>query len=219
MVKLSCPGKNSVFAVQPWLKFFRNASAFKRGDKAVKYQLSFKSGLTVLLFTGVLLTFALSQPVLANNDLDLDSFFNLEQEAGTQEGVTKRYIDVSSPWSGAYLYENMVVEGKAEIKESFSMNNIKPGSGSGSEDSGSQGSGKESTAGQQDSNNKSTGYVNDGGSSTAVDIPRMEDGSVKSSSVGTSSDPSDQTHPVYGSNPGPGNDSLYFRIPQWSDLF
>ncbi len=218
MVKLVCPVKNSVLAVQPWLKI-KNASAFKRGDKAVKYQLNFKTGLTVVLFTALLFAFALNPPVLANDDLDLDSFFNLEQEAGTQEGVAKRHIDVSSPWSGAFLHENMVVEGKAEIKESFSMNNIKPGSGSGSDDSESQGSGNKSTAGRQASNSKSTGYVNDGGSSTAVDIPSMEDGSVKSSSVGTSSGSSDQVHPIYGSNPGPGSDVLYFRVPEWSDLF
>jgi len=34
---------------------------------------------------------------------------------------------VSSPVSGAYLYENMIVVGSAEIIESFTMYNIRPG--------------------------------------------------------------------------------------------
>ncbi len=54
--------------------------------------------------------------------------FEMDQKAGTSGGTTKRHIDISSPHSGAYLHEDMKVEGEAEIKESFSMENIKPGS-------------------------------------------------------------------------------------------
>lgn len=54
-------------------------------------------------------------------------YFHIEQEAGTTGGTTRRYIDVSSPWSGAYLHEDMTVEGKADIKETFTMDNLKPG--------------------------------------------------------------------------------------------
>ncbi len=186
----------------------------------MKYKLKIMSNLWVVFLTVLVLVFTASQVVFADNNLDLDSFFNLEQETGVQRGTTKRYIDVSSPWSGGYLYDNMVVEGKVEIKENFSMNNMNPGSGSVSQASGSQGSStNRSNAEQQNSNNNSTGYVNDGGSRKAVDIPMMEDGSVKSSSVGASSGSADHLHPIYGSSPEPDDDLLYFKIPQWSDLF
>ncbi len=54
-------------------------------------------------------------------------YFNIEQEASTTGGTTRRYIDISSQWSHGYVYEDMVVEGKAEIIETFSMDNLKPG--------------------------------------------------------------------------------------------
>ncbi|MFO7952905.1 MAG: hypothetical protein R6U91_08925 [Bacillota bacterium] len=55
------------------------------------------------------------------------SYFEIEQQAGTTGGTTKRHIDISSPWTGAYLYEDMVVEGSANIDESFEMENLGPG--------------------------------------------------------------------------------------------
>ncbi len=54
-------------------------------------------------------------------------YFHIEQEAGTTGGTTRRYIDVSSPWSGAYLHEDMTVIGKTDIVETFTMDNLKPG--------------------------------------------------------------------------------------------
>lgn len=54
-------------------------------------------------------------------------YFNIEQSASTTGGTLKRYIDISSQWSHGYLYEDMVVEGKAEIVETFSMDNLQPG--------------------------------------------------------------------------------------------
>ncbi len=51
----------------------------------------------------------------------------IEQKAATSQGTVKRHADISSPWSGAYIYEDMKVVGKAEITDSFRMNNLKPG--------------------------------------------------------------------------------------------
>ncbi len=55
------------------------------------------------------------------------NYFHIEQKAETTGGTTKRYIDISSPWTGAYHYEDMTIEGKARIKESFQMDNLAPG--------------------------------------------------------------------------------------------
>jgi len=55
------------------------------------------------------------------------NYFNIDQFARTSQGTTQRYIDISSPWSGAYLYEDMTVVGTTEIDESFAMDNLEPG--------------------------------------------------------------------------------------------
>jgi len=55
------------------------------------------------------------------------NYFNMDQFARTSEGTVKRYIDISSPWSGAFLHEDMTVTGSAEIDESFAMDNLEPG--------------------------------------------------------------------------------------------
>ncbi len=55
------------------------------------------------------------------------NYFKIEQEVGTTGGTIKRHIDISSPWSGAYVHEDMVVEGRAEIEDTFRMDNLKPG--------------------------------------------------------------------------------------------
>jgi hypothetical protein len=54
-------------------------------------------------------------------------YFNMEQFARTSQGTLKRYIDVSSPWSHAYLMQDMTIVGKSEVKEGFSMPNIAAG--------------------------------------------------------------------------------------------
>jgi len=54
-------------------------------------------------------------------------YFNIEQHARTSMGAVQRFIDISSPWSGAYVYEDMTVVGKSEINEAFSMVNLGPG--------------------------------------------------------------------------------------------
>jgi len=55
------------------------------------------------------------------------NYFNIEQHARTSQGAVQRFIDISSPWSGAYVYEDMTVVGKSEINEAFSMVNLGPG--------------------------------------------------------------------------------------------
>jgi len=54
-------------------------------------------------------------------------YFNMEQFARTSQGTLKRYIDISSPWSHAYLHQDMSVVGKSEVKEGFSMPNLSAG--------------------------------------------------------------------------------------------
>ncbi|MDW7738446.1 MAG: hypothetical protein SCJ97_00100 [Bacillota bacterium] len=65
---------------------------------------------------------------IAVNEEYVGEYFVIEQVAATSGGITRRHIDVSSPHSHAYLFEDMTVVGKAEIRESFEMNNIAPGS-------------------------------------------------------------------------------------------
>jgi hypothetical protein len=54
-------------------------------------------------------------------------YFNMEQMARTSQGTLKRYIDTSSPWSHAYLMQDMTIVGKSEVTEGFSMPNIAAG--------------------------------------------------------------------------------------------
>ena len=64
--------------------------------------------------------------VTAGDDY-VGNYFNIDQMARTSQGAVRRYIDVSSPWSHAYLYEDMEVVGMAEIEEDFTMDNLAPG--------------------------------------------------------------------------------------------
>lgn len=56
----------------------------------------------------------------------------MQQSSSTSQGTIQRHIDISSPWSGAYIYENSKVVGTATITESFTMDNLPPGSDAGS---------------------------------------------------------------------------------------
>ena len=67
-------------------------------------------------------------PKALDDDAYVGDYFNITQHAKTSSGTTGRYIDVSSPKSGGYLYEDMLVVGMADIKESFSMMNLPAGS-------------------------------------------------------------------------------------------
>jgi hypothetical protein len=53
--------------------------------------------------------------------------FVLDQDMSNSQGTVNRYIDISSPFSGAYLYENLTVVGRSEITDSFTMHNLPPG--------------------------------------------------------------------------------------------
>lgn len=53
--------------------------------------------------------------------------FVLDQNMSNSQGTVNRYIDISSPFSGAYLYENLTVVGRSEINDSFTMDNLPPG--------------------------------------------------------------------------------------------
>jgi len=66
-------------------------------------------------------------PEVVKGEDYVGDYFHIQQEASTTGGITRRYIDISSQWSHGYVYEDMVVEGKAEITETFSMDNLKPG--------------------------------------------------------------------------------------------
>ena len=55
------------------------------------------------------------------------NYFEIDQMARTSDGIVKRYIDISSPWSGAYHYEDFEVEGMVEVEEDFEMMNIGEG--------------------------------------------------------------------------------------------
>jgi len=57
----------------------------------------------------------------------IGNYFDIYQFARTYDGVVRRYIDISSPWSGAYLHEDMSVIGEAEIYEPFILYNLAPG--------------------------------------------------------------------------------------------
>lgn len=88
--------------------------------------------LAAVLVAGFLFAAGFSIGEGAEDNDDYERFFDMDQDAGSTGGTTKRNIDISSPFSGAYLYENMTVVGSAEIRESFRMGNIDPGPGAGS---------------------------------------------------------------------------------------
>jgi hypothetical protein len=54
----------------------------------------------------------------------------LTQHSSTTGGELRRLIDISSPWSGGYIHEDLTVIGRASITDSFTMNNLSPGSDS-----------------------------------------------------------------------------------------
>ncbi len=55
------------------------------------------------------------------------NYFNMEQFARTSQGTVRRYINISSPWSHAYAYEDATITGASEIEDSFAMGNLAPG--------------------------------------------------------------------------------------------
>lgn len=58
-----------------------------------------------------------------------NSFF-IEQDGSNSRGEVRRHINISSPWSGGYLYEDFHVVGSVEVTESFTFYNLGPGADS-----------------------------------------------------------------------------------------
>jgi hypothetical protein len=53
--------------------------------------------------------------------------FEMDQGFSNSGGVVNRFIGISDPWSGGYLYEDLTVVGSASITDSFTMDNLGPG--------------------------------------------------------------------------------------------
>ena len=71
---------------------------------------------------------AYGNPANVDDEDYVGNYFNIEQETYVSQGETKRYIDISSPESNGYLYEDTTVVGMAKIVDSFSMMNTPAGS-------------------------------------------------------------------------------------------
>jgi len=83
--------------------------------------------LKIILILAVVLMISVFYPDVFDLDeggsgsVSYASGFNINQSAGTSQGTVKRHIDISSPWSGGYVYEDMTIKGRVEITESFTM--------------------------------------------------------------------------------------------------
>ncbi len=133
----------------------------------------------------------------------------INQSVSTSGGTVKRYIDISSPWSHGYLYENMSVVGKASITESFTMDNMSPGSneGAGIDDwdiGPSGGSSKSVLEGDAESGSTEGSSLTSSDSSTGS-------GSSESSKVAAEEKASPPKEAVLGIS--------IVSYPSWLDLF
>lgn len=64
---------------------------------------------------------------ISRGDYYVGNYFEIDQYAYTSGGEMTRFISISSPFSGALLIDDMAVVGRAEVRESFEMDNLKPG--------------------------------------------------------------------------------------------
>ncbi len=63
--------------------------------------------------------------VPAGSDLRrIGDFLRMSQTSSTDEGVHKRFIDISSPRSHAFLHEDMTVTGTSYVSETFNLRNV-----------------------------------------------------------------------------------------------
>ncbi len=85
----------------------------------------------LMVFIIAVLMFMLSSAGLCSTGTTSTQYIGLNQQSGTTGGELKRHIDISSPWSAGYLYEDLVVIGRATVTDSFTMNNMSPGSDAG----------------------------------------------------------------------------------------
>jgi len=67
------------------------------------------------------------QDGIGRGDYYVGNYFEIDQYAYTSGGEMTRFISISSPFSGALLIEDMAATGRAEVRESFEMDNLKPG--------------------------------------------------------------------------------------------
>ncbi|GEM_PF-1165971 len=75
----------------------------------------------LVLTTAVFYPAGLLQQQFGSSSICYAKTFDMEQDVFTTGGTVKRHIDISNPWTGAYLYENLTVVGSAKITDSFSM--------------------------------------------------------------------------------------------------
>ncbi|MGM0652691.1 MAG: hypothetical protein ACQES4_07910 [Bacillota bacterium] len=133
----------------------------------------------------------------------------INQSASTSGGTVKRHIDISSPFSGGYLHEDMTVEGEASITESFTMDNISPGTNAGSGlddwDTGPSGGSSDSSV------EVDTGSGSIEGSSSTGSGNNTGSNSSESSKVASEEEASPQKDAVLGIS--------IFACPSWLDLF
>ncbi len=62
--------------------------------------------------------FGIGAPV-GSNLRRIGDFFRISQTSSTDDGILKRYIDISNPRSHGYLHEDMQVTGESHVRESF----------------------------------------------------------------------------------------------------
>jgi hypothetical protein len=82
----------------------------------------------VIVFIIVAFVILLSPAGLCQTNTTSTQSAGLSQQSGMTGGELRRYIDISSPWSGGYIHEDLTVIGRASITDSFTMNNLSPGS-------------------------------------------------------------------------------------------
>ena len=166
--------------------------------------------LTVLIFVGAFFTAGFynqdeNESSSASVEFDGEGV-SKEQSVGTEGGTTKRYIDISNPFTGAYLHEDMKIEGKAEIKESFSMGDVDAGGN------------VQSSVGEEDGTKDASVDVEESSTSEAV-VEQAQGNSSGGNSGAEENSPGDQKD----NNPEADNATGYIlepaSFPEWADLF
>lgn len=80
-----------------------------------------------IIFSIVVFMLLMSSPGLGYTGTTSTQSIGLTQQSSTTGGELRRHIDISNPFSGGYLLEDMTVIGSASVTESFTMNNLGPG--------------------------------------------------------------------------------------------
>ena len=60
-------------------------------------------------------------------DFYVGNYFDLDHYAYVSSGETRRLIEISSPFSHSYLFEEYAVRGMSEIRDTFMLDNLEPG--------------------------------------------------------------------------------------------